>query len=324
MKIALVGVGGMGGVHLGVYKGMADIELVALCDIRMDMLKEKAAGLSAKLYADYDEMLAAEKPDMVDICTPTYLHAEMAVKAMEAGAHVLSEKPMSLNSKETEIILDAIKKTGKRYMTAQVVRFMNAYKYLRGVIESGKYGKLESLHMKRVSPTPRWSWDNWFLDEKRSGHVALDMMIHDVDYMQSVFGEPKAITGVYHPMQGNLSNYVFANYIYDGFVVAIEGGWYNDEHLPFMATFKALFENGNVILGADAKLRDCGALVDFDKVESIGETGINISNVDGYAGEIKYFIDCIKNDSPSDMITPESAAATIKLIERTLDSLVKI
>ena len=324
MKIALVGVGGMGGVHLGVYKSMQDIELVALCDIRMDMLEKKAAGLSAKLYADYDEMLAAEKPDMVDICTPTYLHVEMAIKAMEAGAHVLSEKPMALNGKETDILLDAIKRTGKRYMTAQVVRFMNAYKYLRGVIESGKYGKLESLHMKRVSPTPRWSWDNWFLDEKRSGHVALDMMIHDVDYMQSVFGEPKAITGVYHPMQGNLSNYVFANYIYDGFAVAIEGGWYNDEHLPFMATFKALFENGNVILGADAKLRDCGALVDFDKVESIGETGINISNVDGYAGEIKYFIDCIRSGEPNEMVTPESAQDTIKLVERTLASLTRV
>ena len=324
MKIALVGVGGMGGVHLNVYKGMNDIELVALCDIRMDMLEKKAAGLSAKLYADYDEMLAAEKPDMVDICTPTYLHVEMAIKAMEAGAHVLSEKPMALNGKETDILLDAIKRTGKRYMTAQVVRFMNAYKYLRGVIESGKYGKLESLHMKRVSPTPRWSWNNWFLDEKRSGHVALDMMIHDVDYMQSVFGEPKAITGVYHPMQDNLSNYVFANYIYDGFVVAIEGGWYNDEHLPFMATFKALFESGNVILGADAKLRDCGALVDFDKVESIGETGINISNVDGYAGEIKYFIDCIRSGEPNEMVTAESAQDTIKLVEKTLASLTRV
>ena len=322
MKIALVGVGGMGGVHLGVYKGMKDIELVALCDIRMDMLKEKAAGLSAKLYADYDEMLAAEKPDMVDICTPTYLHAEMAVKAMEAGAHVLSEKPMSLNSKETEIILDAIKKTGKRYMTAQVVRFMNAYVYLRGLVENKKYGKLESLTMQRFSQTPMWSWDNWFTDEKRSGHVALDLMIHDVDYMQSVFGEPRQIVGVYHPMV-NYTNYAMANYIYDGFNVSIETGWYNDQGLRFVADFKAVFENGNLILKG-GQLYENNEPVSFEDAEKIGETGINISNVDGYAGEIRYFVDCIKNDSPSDMITPESAAATIKLVERTLDSLVKI
>ena len=141
MRIALVGVGGMGSVHFGIYKEMKDIELVALCDVRMDMLKEKAGDLPVKLYADMDEMLAAEKPDMVDLCTPTYMHVEQAIKCMEAGAHVLSEKPMGLTGEETEVLLEAIKRTGKRYMTAQVVRFMNAYVYLRGVIESGKYGK---------------------------------------------------------------------------------------------------------------------------------------------------------------------------------------
>lgn len=312
----------MGGVHLGVYKGMKDIELVALCDIRMGMLEKKAAGLSARLYADIDEMLAAEKPDMVDICTPTYLHVEMAIKAMEAGAHVLSEKPMALNGKEADLLLDAIKRTGKRYMTAQVVRFMNAYVYLRGLIESKKHGKLESLTMQRFSPTPMWSWDNWFTDEKRSGHVALDLMIHDVDYMQSVLGEPREIVGVYHPMI-NYTNYAFANYIYDDCAVSVETGWYNDQKLTFVAAFKAVFENGNLIL-KNGQLFENNEIVDFAGTEKIGETGINISDVDGYAGEIKYFIDCIKNETPNEKITPESAAATIKLIERTLNSLTKV
>jgi predicted dehydrogenase len=241
---------------------------------------------------------------------------------MEAGANVISEKPMSLTAADADKLLTVIEKTGKRYMTAQVVRFMNAYGYLRGVIESEKYGKLESLTMRRFSPTPLWSWDNWFTDEKRSGHVALDLMIHDVDYMQSVLGEPKQITGVYHPMR-NSTNYAVANYIYDGFAVSIETGWYNDQELHFTADFKAVFEKGNVIL-KDGKLYENNVEVNLADTEKVGETGINISNVDGYAGEIKYFIDCIKNDSPSDMITPESAAATIKLVERTLDSLVKI
>jgi predicted dehydrogenase len=303
---------------------MQDIELVALCDIRMDMLKEKVGDYPIRLYADMDEMLQAEKPDMVDLCTPTYMHVEQAVKAMEFGCHVLSEKPMALNSEDCETLLAAIKRTGKRYMTAQVVRFMNAYKYLRGVIESGKYGKLESLAMQRVSATPIWSWDNWMVDEARSGHVALDLMIHDIDYMQSVLGEPKAINGIYRPMKDNVTNYALANYFYDGFSVSIETGWYNDQKQPFLATFRATFENGNIILGADGQLRDCCAPVDFDAVESIGETGINISNVDGYAGEIKYFIDCIRSGEPNATVTPESAQATIKLVERTLASLTKI
>ncbi len=323
MRIALVGVGGMGSVHFNIYKGMKDIELVALCDVRMDMLKEKAGDLKVNLYSDMDEMLAAEKPDMVDICTPTYLHVEQAIKAMEAGAHVLSEKPMALNGKETELLLDAIKRTGKRYMTAQVVRFMNAYVYLRGVIESGKYGKLESLAMRRFSQTPMWSWDNWFLDEKRSGHVALDMMIHDVDYMQSVFGEPKDIIGIYHPMTDNYTNYAFANYVYDGFVVSIEGGWYNDQQLRFTADYKAAFENGNLVF-KDGVLYENNQAVDLSNTEKIGETGINISNVDGYAGEIKYFIECIRSGEPNEKITAESAQATIKLVEKTLAALTRV
>ena len=121
----------------------------------------------------------------------------------------------------------------------------------------------------------------------------------------------------------NNTNYAVANYIYEGFPVSIETGWYNDQGLTFTAAFKAVFENGNLIL-KDGNLYENNTLVDFENVESVGETGINISNVDGYAGEIKYFIDCIKNEAPSDAVTPESAAATIKLIERTLASLTKV
>lgn len=323
MKIALVGVGGMGNVHLGFYKNMSDIELVALCDIRMDMLEKKAEGLAVKLYADMDEMLAKEKPDMVDLCTPTYMHAEQAIRCMEAGAHVLSEKPMGLTGEETDKILATIKRTGKRYMTAQVVRFMNAYIYLRNVIESGKYGKLESLTMRRYGQVPLWSWDNWFMDESKSGHVALDLMIHDIDYMQSVFGEPRDITGIYHPMTDNNTNYAFAHYIYDGFSVSIETGWYTYQKVAFQADFKAIFENGEVTLRG-GRLYDNGAPVDFSKADHVGETGINISNVDGYGGEIRYFIDCIRTGEECAAITPESGSATVKLVERTLKSLTGI
>ncbi|MBQ8415930.1 MAG: Gfo/Idh/MocA family oxidoreductase, partial [Clostridia bacterium] len=207
MKIALVGVGGMGTVHFNIYKKLENIDFVAACDIRLDMLKEKAGENSPiRLYADYEEMLQKEKPDIVDVCTPTYLHAEQVIMAMESGAHVLSEKPMGLSAADCDKILAAMNKTGKHYMTAQVVRFMNDYIYLRNLIESKKYGKLESLTMRRFSHVPRWSWDQWMKDEKRSGLVALDLMCHDVDFMQSVLGDPLNISGFYKDMENN-TNY---------------------------------------------------------------------------------------------------------------------
>ncbi len=324
MKIALIGVGGMGSVHFNAYKDMQDIEFVACCDVRLDMLKQKLGNLPIRAYNDMDALLAAEKPDMVDLCTPTYLHAEQAIKAMEAGAHVLSEKPMGLNSRECEAVQATIAKTGKRYMVAQVVRFMNAYKYLKAVIDTGKHGRLETLTMQRCSHAPCWSWENWFLDEAKSGHVALDLMIHDIDFMQSVLGEPERIVGVYHPMTDNKTNYAYASYIYKDCVTSIETGWYNDQGMRFSATFKAVFENGNLILDKDGKLTECGEPVDFANAESIGETGINISNVDGYAGEIKYFIDCIRSGEPNTVATSESTAKTVALVERTLKELTRV
>lgn len=148
-------------------------------------------------------------------------------------------------------------------------------------------------------------------------------MIHDLDYMQSVLGEPKDIVGVYHPMTGTMTNYAFANYIYDNCNVSIETGWYNDQGLRFAADFKAVFENGNLVL-KDGQLYENNVLVDLTNTEKVGETGINISNVDGYAGEIKYFIECRQKGVENSMVTPESAAATIKLVERTLESLTKV
>ena len=117
MKAIMVGNGYIGGAHRAAYKRLCDegkdIQLVAVCDIRSEKL-ENTNG--AKAYTDFCEMLEAEKgnADYVDICVPTYLHAEFTVKALKAGYHVLCEKPMALTDEETKLMLDTAKETGKK------------------------------------------------------------------------------------------------------------------------------------------------------------------------------------------------------------------
>ena len=321
MKVALVGVGGMGGCHFEIYKNMKNVELIALCDVRYDMLKEKAQGCDAHLYSDFDELLANEKPELIDICTPTYLHMEQSIKALESGANVLCEKPMALNSTQAKKLLDAASKTDKLFMTAHVVRFMNAYKYLKSVIDSGSHGKLLRLDMKRIGSIPMWSFENWMQDEKKSGHAVLDLMIHDIDFVQYVFGMPKDISGVYYGLK-NLTNYASADYIYDGFSVSMECGWYKTE-IPFTAEYKAIFEDGYVKL-RDGKVYDCGNEINFSDATKIGDIGINISNVDGYDGEIAYFISCIENGEKPGIVTPQSSSDSITLVEKTREKLINL
>ena len=319
MKVGLIGIGGMGNVHFNCYKKMAGIE-VAVADIRVDMAKEKVAGY-APVYESYEEMIKVEKPDFVDICTPSYMHADMAVKAMELGCHVLCEKPMSISSDEAQRMIDAKEKYGKLLMTAHVVRFMAPYVYLKSVIDSGELGKPVHIIMHRLSEAPKWSWENWMLDTDKSGGVALDLSVHDIDFMQYVFGQPKSLKASYQDIKDN-TNYVCSTFFYDGFSVNTVGAWYNAS-IPFRAEYLAVFENGYVE-SKGGKVTKNGAEVSLEVGEASENTGINLSGADGYSDEIRYFIDCIKCGREPARVAPESSLTSVKLVEEILGKAVRI
>ena len=323
IKVGLVGIGGMGGVHYNAYKSISGAEVVAVADVRVDMAKEKTAGDGVRVYATLDELLANESLDMIDICTPSYLHTAMAEHALLSGCHVLSEKPMSISSKDTTRVIKTAEKTGKSFMTAHVVRFMNPYKYLQSVIESGELGKPVHFDMQRLSHVPEWSWEDWMRDLDKSGGTPIDLSIHDIDFVYSVFGEPKSVNGVYQKLENN-NDYIVSNLVYDGFSVTATGAWYNAD-IPFNASYFAVFERGFVKL-ADGVVYKNGEAVDLNVAanEVSENTGINISGVDGYAGEIEYFVDCITRGVKPEKVTPESSEGSVKLVERILASAIRV
>lgn len=323
LKVGLVGIGGMGFVHYNAYKKLEGAQVVAVADVRTDMAKEKIATDGVKIYATLDELLANEKVDVVDICTPSYLHTELAVRALEAGCHVLSEKPMSISTADTARVIETAKKADRLFMTAHVVRFMAPYVYLRGVIESGELGKIVHLDMKRISFIPRWSWEDWMRDVSRSGGTPFDLSIHDIDFAYSVFGEPKSVNGMYKELKDN-NDYIVSNLVYDGFTVTTTGGWFN-ANISFSAEYNAIFENGSVAL-VGGKVYKNGTQVDLaTSAKEVSENmGINIPRADGYTAEIEYFLECVKSDTPPTKVTPESSEGSVRLVERILANSIKL
>lgn len=317
IKVALIGIGGMGGCHFGCYENIKNAQVVAVCDVRTDMAKEKVNNENIHIYGNYDELLANEQIDMVDICTPSYMHREMSVKALEKGINVLCEKPMSLSGEDAQAIIDAKEKSGKLFMTAHVIRFSTPYMYLKKIIDTRELGRLLRLDMKRISAIPTWSWEDWMRDTNKSGGTPFDLSIHDIDFIQYVLGEPKEVRGVYNKLKNN-NDYVVSELVYDDCIVSAEGTWYNYE-LPFEAKFSAIFENGILEYSGDKMLKNKEEIeLDFGEIKK--DTGINISNVDGYAGEIEYFVSCVEKNSKPEIVTPESSMASIKLIERILEN----
>lgn len=320
MKVGLIGLGGMGFVHFNCYKKMAGVE-IAVADIRVDMAKEKIKDDSIPVYSSYEEMIAKEDPDFVDVCTPSYMHTDMTVYALEHGKHVLCEKPMSINSDEAKRMIEAKEKSGKLLMTAHVVRFMSPYVYLKSVIDSGELGKPVHVIMHRLSEAPKWSWENWMLNTDKSGGVALDLSVHDIDFVQYVFGNPNSLTATYHDLKDN-SNHVSTTFSYDGFSVETVGGWFNAP-LPFRAEYLAVFENGCVISKGGVVTKN-GQEVSLDMGETSEDTGINLSGADGYSDEIMYFMDCIKNGREPERVSPESSLKSVELVEEILKKAVRV
>ena len=310
LKIGLVGVGGISGAHIPVWEEMKDAELVALCDIRTERMEKYP---DKRHYTDFDEMLANEELDILDICLPTYLHADFAVKAMERGINVICEKPISLKEEDVERVYSTAEKNNVKFMVAQVLRFWPDYELLKEIYDSKKYGKLLSGTMIRLGGYPKWSWDGWMMDEKRSGLVPFDLHIHDLDFMVYAFGMPK----VAHQFRSKLPKQDYINITYDfgEFSVNAESSWYAVGY-PFTAEFRFQFEDA-VVSSEDGKM--IIYLKDDEKIDlsqqADGDTGsIYLPKSNAYANEIIYFAECVKNNVPAEKVKPEELECVLKIL----------
>lgn len=311
LKVAVVGVGGISGAHIPVWEEMEDAELVALCDIRPERM-ETYEGKNR--YTDFEEMLNNEEIDILDICLPTFLHADYAVKAMERGINVICEKPISLNEEDIDRVYSTAEKYNVKFMVAQVLRFWPEYELLKEIYDTKKYGKLLSGTMTRLGCYPRWSWDGWMMDEKRSGLVPFDLHIHDLDFMVYAFGIPE----IKYQYRSKLPDQDFftVNYDFGDFSINTEASWYATCY-PFTAQFRFQFEDA-IVANENGKmiiyLRD-DEKIDLSQ-EAEGDTGnINLPKSNAYANEIHYFFDCVVNNKPVEKINPEELRGVLRILK---------
>lgn len=313
VKVGQVGLGGMGYGHYLAYKAIKEAKLVAICDIRIEELKDKIDDKNIHLYKNLNDMLENEKLDVIDIVTPSYLHADMIIECLDKNYNVMCEKPLTLSKEDIDRISLSLNNSNKIFMVGHVVRFMKPYIYLKEIINTNELGKLIRIDFKRISTIPTWSYKDWMRNEKLSGGVGLDLSIHDIDFVQSVLGNPIDMRCIYHPIKDN-SSYILSTLIYKDCVISCEGCWYNTE-IPFSSSFLAVFDNG-YLKSDNGKLIKNGVEINLNENKSDDSFGINISNDDAYSVEISYFIDCVKNNKKQNYITFDSSANSVILMNK--------
>jgi predicted dehydrogenase len=216
LRIGIIGCGGIANQkHLPALQQKADLcELVAFCDIKLERATEAAkkyGSAGAKVYADYNELLKDKAIDLVHVCTPNVSHCPITVAAFEAGKHVMCEKPMAHNTESARKMIEAWKKSGKKFTIGYQNRFRNEVRALKEACDQGELGDIymAKAHAVRRRAVPTWGV---FPDKKQQGGGPLiDIGTHALDitlWMMDNY-KPVSVTGsVFYKMadkcDGNL------------------------------------------------------------------------------------------------------------------------
>ncbi len=189
LRAGIVGTGFIGETHLGAWT--AEGVTTVVYDVDSARAGELAGRFGATTASSLGELF--EAVDVVDVCTPTHLHAPVAIAAAKAGRHVICEKPMARTAADAEAMLDAAREAGVRLLVGHVVRFFPEYVAARDAVLAGQIGDPGVLRLTRASFRPRQPAGHWFFDHAKSGGIVLDLMIHDLDYARWVAGEVVAV-----------------------------------------------------------------------------------------------------------------------------------
>ncbi|CAA9398210.1 GH109 [uncultured Rubrobacteraceae bacterium] len=307
MRIGLVGAGFMGGVHLNAYANIPGAEVVGVADARMGRSVASAQSVGARPYASYEELVAAEDVEVVDICLPTSFHKDLALRAASEGRHVILEKPIARTLEDASEVLDAFSGDGPRLFVGHVVRFFPEYVGIKGKIDAGDLGTVGVVRTSRRSPFLR-GWNDWYADWRSSGGVLLDLVIHDFDFLRWTLGEVERVyaRGVLG-REYNRLDYALTTLRFEGGAIAhVEGHW----GYPGPFNYSIEVAGSRALLTADstepATLGFIGGIPEQDGVPDL------TSGTSPYETELRHFVRCIETgDEP--VVEPRDAYEALRI-----------
>lgn len=194
IKVGIIGVGGISEFHIKAYLENPQVEVYAFCDINRNRLEKMGEKYGiTRLFDNKEDMLALDEIDAVSVCTWNSAHAPCTIAALNAGKHVLCEKPMAMNEKEAEAMKAAAEKNGKLLMVGFVRRYGNDCEVIKKFIDTGDLG--EVYYTKACYLRRNGNPGGWFGEKARSGGGPLiDLGVHVIDLVRDVCGNPKPVS----------------------------------------------------------------------------------------------------------------------------------
>ena len=315
VTVGIVGAGLMGTVHARAYSKNPSVKIAYICDHSGDKAKSLASEVGALETIQFDPILNDPAVDLIDICLPTPSHAKYAIDSLAAGKHVVVEKPMALSVAEADAMIAASKEADRFLMVAHVVRFAPEYRAIRAVLESGRLGRPLQATAYRISNMPQWA--EWFKDPTMTGGAVLDMQIHDLDFLNWLFGKPLRVqaTGVRGDSGGWEHSMTLISF--SDVQALVESSFLMPQDFPFSAGFRVLCEQGSI----EYFFRAGGDSFEIGEPQShvlIFEPGkppepAELETRDGYEHELEYFVNCVEQNNEPDYVTAVDARLAVEV-----------
>lgn len=339
VNIGLVGVGFMGWIHYLAYKQTPGVALTAVSTRDPKRLSGDWRGIQGNFgppgeqvdlsgvakHADWRNLIRDPKVDVVDICLPPYLHAEVATAALQAGKHVFCEKPLGLSAAECDAMVAASKSASRQLCAGHVLPFLPEYAKARELISSGQYGKLLDGHFRRVISDPLWLPD--FYDPLRVGGPLVDLHVHDAHFIRLLFGMPTAVMSQGR-MRGDSVEYcnTFFQFADPQLAVSASSGVINQQGRPFIHGFEIHLEKATLFFEFGVLAGDVGnmvtplTLLTADGKVVRPELPAGDPMIAAFVAEIDEVAKCAAANRPSALLGGDLARDAVVLCHRQTES----
>ncbi len=299
IKVGVVGTGIMGSNHARVYSELPNCELVGIADINTVLVDSIAYKYHTKAYYDYGDLLNAGV-EAVSIAVPTIFHADVASFFLRNGIHCLVEKPISVNCKDGEMLVEIARKMNKTLMIGHIERFNPAVQKMKDIIDSGKLGDVIIITSRRVGPHPPRITDVG---------IIIDLATHDIDIARYLYGkEPVKIYSKFGSIKYKHEDHVIVLLDFGKGVASIEANWFTPHKVRTA-----------VVTGTDGI-----AYVDYiNQTISIFNSQCNmepkIEKEEPLKREITHFVECVETGK-TPLVTGNDGVKTLKVAINALNT----
>jgi predicted dehydrogenase len=329
IRIGFIGTGGIAQYQMSLLAKIPNVELVAAADVNTQTLEkvQKDYGFT-KLYKDWTKVIAHDDLDAVSVCTPNGMHCAPTVAALKSGKHVLVEKPLAMNAKEGQQMVDAAKKAKKLLQIAFQWRFTHQAQMLRKAFDEGQFGKILYVRCQAMRRRGIPNWGVFGRKELQGGGPMIDIGVHILEAAHYAIGSPKPIaaSGQTYTYLGNKKsntqsmwpNWDYKTYNVEdlavGFIRFDNGATLTIES-SFVAHMKENECSNIQIMGANGGGTYNPAEIFTDHAGyMMNMTPAFMHNVDGFHFKMQHFIDCIRGQAQC-MATGEDGLMVQKMLD---------